>query len=88
MPESFRVVQVGFGTIGRPIAKAIAERENLDLVGVIDVNPDVVGKKISDIISLKSKSDVVVGNNICIVLETYFDKRCNIYQRGRCHDHS
>ena len=70
MPESFRVVQIGFGTIGRPIAKAIAERKNLDLVGVIDVAPEVVGKKISDMIALDTKCDVEVGNDI----QSVFDK--------------
>ncbi|UCE11531.1 MAG: dihydrodipicolinate reductase [Candidatus Thorarchaeota archaeon] len=64
MPEPFKVLQIGFGTIGGPIAKAIIERENLELMAVIDVNPDLHGKSVEEIMSIDSETSTVIHSSI------------------------
>jgi hypothetical protein len=64
MPEPFKVLQIGFGTIGGPIAKAIIERENLELVAVVDVNPDFHGKTVEDVMSFEADSSTVIHSSI------------------------
>ncbi|MHA1960267.1 MAG: NAD(P)H-dependent amine dehydrogenase family protein [Candidatus Thorarchaeota archaeon] len=64
MPEPFRVLQIGFGTIGGPIAKAIIERENLDLVAVVDVNPDLHGKSVEETMSMDTDSSTTIHSSI------------------------
>ena len=64
MPNPYRVIQIGLGTIGRPIAEAILMRENLALVAAVDANPEFQGKAVSDIIQSKYESGVVVTDNL------------------------
>jgi len=55
-----RVVIYGFGQIGRELAKACVKR-GFDVVGAIDVNPNLIGKRLSD---FGIKSDGFVSDKI------------------------
>lgn len=44
-----KVVQFGVGPLGRQIVRYIAEREGLDLVGVVDVDADLHGRPVGEI---------------------------------------
>ena len=48
MSKPFRVIQVGFGSLGRHIASAVLKRNNLELVAVVDANPDLKNKTIGE----------------------------------------
>lgn len=52
MSTPFKVIQFGFGSLGKSIAKAIIERENLHLAGLIDIDPKFIGKTVEDALSL------------------------------------
>jgi hypothetical protein len=54
MSKPFIVLQFGFGSIGKLIAEAIIKRDNIQLAGLIDINPEYTGKSIEEIISLSS----------------------------------
>jgi hypothetical protein len=60
MPESFKILQFGFGAIGRSIAEAIIKRKNLELVGVIDINPELSGKEVEQLISIDSDTITMI----------------------------
>jgi 2,4-diaminopentanoate dehydrogenase len=47
-----RVIQVGLGPLGRQIARYILEREGLELVGVVDVDPTLVGRDVGEVCGL------------------------------------
>ncbi len=64
VPEPFRVLQVGFGTIGRTIAQAIIERENLELVGLVDVDPNLQGQYVEEILGLDSKTRTPIQSSL------------------------
>jgi hypothetical protein len=56
MTKPFRVLQVGFGTIGRPIAETVIGRDNLQLVAVVDVDPDLHGKPVTEFLTKSADS--------------------------------
>lgn len=64
MPEPFRVLQVGFGTIGRTIAQYIIERKNLELVGLVDVDPNLQGKYVEEVLGLDSRARTMIQSSL------------------------
>ena len=71
MPKAqpFRVIQIGFGSLGRHIACSILKRENLELVSVIDANPELVNRPIKDLLQDDIDSDVTVTDDLKTVLK-------------------
>jgi hypothetical protein len=64
MPERFKILQFGFGAIGKRIAEAIIKRDNLILVGVIDVNPELLGKEVELLLSINSHSVTKIHSDL------------------------
>jgi 4-hydroxy-tetrahydrodipicolinate reductase len=64
MREPFRVFQIGFGTIGRTIAQAIIERKNLELVGLVDVDPNLQGQYVEEILGLDSRTHTMIQGSL------------------------
>lgn len=71
VPRPFRVLQVGFGTIGRTIARAIIERDNLELVGLVDVDVSLRGQYVEDILGLDSKTRTPIQSSLERAIESY-----------------
>ncbi|MHA1939767.1 MAG: NAD(P)H-dependent amine dehydrogenase family protein [Candidatus Thorarchaeota archaeon] len=69
MSKPFRVLQIGFGTIGRPIAETVIGRGNLDLVAVVDVDPALNGKSVTDFLSLSTGSSAKIYPTIDAAFE-------------------
>jgi 4-hydroxy-tetrahydrodipicolinate reductase len=80
--EKIRVIQYGLGPIGCATARLIVERDGLELVGGVDIDPAKVGKDLGDVIGLDSSLGIEVTGNIAgadadVVLHTtnsYFDQ--------------
>ena len=72
MPTSksipFRVIQIGFGSLGQHITRSILKRENLELVSVIDANPELVNRPIKELLGDEIDSDVTVTDDLKNVL--------------------
>ncbi|MHA2246571.1 MAG: NAD(P)H-dependent amine dehydrogenase family protein [Candidatus Hodarchaeales archaeon] len=64
MRTRFRVIQVGLGAMGRRIARLLIERENIDLIGVVDINPDLKDKKLNEILDLPNVSEIKIESNL------------------------
>lgn len=60
MPERYMTLLFGFGTIGRSIAEAIIKRDNLELAGVIDIDPELNGKQVELMLSIDSKTITMI----------------------------
>ncbi|MFX0167940.1 MAG: hypothetical protein ACFE89_01175 [Candidatus Hodarchaeota archaeon] len=69
MPVPFRVIQIGFGTLGKWIAKAIIERENLDLVAVVDIDPALQGKEVEELLKLDRKTSTKIRESLSKTLD-------------------
>jgi 2,4-diaminopentanoate dehydrogenase len=52
MTEEIRIVQYGLGPIGAAVARHIVERQGLELVGAVDIDPNKVGKDVGEVIGL------------------------------------
>jgi len=63
MKEKIKVIIYGLGVIGGNIAKAILEKEGIEITGVIDIDPQKVGKDIGEVLELSEKTGVIVSNN-------------------------
>lgn len=50
--KKIRVVQWGLGAMGQGVARIVAAKEGLELVGALDVRPDVVGKDIGEVLGI------------------------------------
>jgi len=68
MPKPFRVIQVGFGSLGRHIANAILHRDNLELVAVVDANPDLKNKTIGELVE-EVDSEIIITDDLKMVLK-------------------
>ena len=52
MSDVIRVIQYGLGPIGCATARLVHERENLELVGAVDIDPAKVGRDVGELIGL------------------------------------
>jgi hypothetical protein len=52
MAEKLHLIQYGLGPIGCRMARHVLERDGLELVGAVDVDPAKVGKDVGEVISL------------------------------------
>lgn len=58
-----KVVQYGLGKIGEEISKLVIDRSDFDLVGVIDIDEEIVGREIADVLELGHKLGLQVTDS-------------------------
>jgi 4-hydroxy-tetrahydrodipicolinate reductase len=64
------VVLMGLGAIGRGIARAALQKDELQIVAAIDLDPSRVGKKLSDVLDCPAP-DVIIGDDANGVLKKH-----------------
>jgi hypothetical protein len=62
------IIQIGIGALGQQVLQYLTDREGVSVVGVVDVNPELIGKDISEIVKTK-KSGVMVYKSIDEAIE-------------------
>jgi len=67
MAEPIRVIQYGLGAIGRAAARLAASRPGIQLVGAVDLNPQLVGKDLGDVLELGRKLNVPISDKPVIL---------------------
>jgi 4-hydroxy-tetrahydrodipicolinate reductase len=68
MKENIRVVIQGLGKIGGLIAKGIIQKPGLELVGGIDVSPEIMGKDLGEVIGIGKNLGMRTSDDIEAVL--------------------
>ncbi len=76
--KTIRVIQYGLGPIGQETAKIVLKKEGLELIGAVDINPELVGKDLGEILGenklgitiSKTLSDALNGKKADIALHT------------------
>lgn len=53
MSKKIRVVQFGLGPIGKAAARLVAGKECMQLVGGIDISPDLAGRELGEVLGLR-----------------------------------
>jgi hypothetical protein len=61
--KKYRVIIWGLGNVGRIAVRMCMEKESLELVGVIDIAPDKVGKDAGEVFGF-GKTGVIVSDNM------------------------
>lgn len=69
MVDPIRVIQYGLGPIGSAIARLIAAREGVDLVGGVDIDPAKVGHDVGEVIGLGRPLGFATSETLAAVLE-------------------
>ncbi len=69
--RNVRVAVWGFGAMGRGIAEMIAKKQGIEIVGVCDINPNIVGKDVYEILNIDrgDRPKVVVSNSMEEILK-------------------
>ena len=64
MTNGIRIVQYGLGPIGAAVARHIVERDGLELVGAVDIDPNKVGRDVGDVIGLGRTLGLAVAETL------------------------
>jgi len=78
IPVPFRVLQFGLGTMGRIITQTIMDRGNLELVGVVDVNPEYAGKSVEEVLGSGRKTSTSIFSSLESALHVLGDQPADI----------
>ncbi len=66
--KNVKVVSYGIGVIGRRLAIHLLTKEGVEIVGAVDINPEIVGKDLGEVIGQK-KIGVIIKRDADKVLE-------------------
>jgi 4-hydroxy-tetrahydrodipicolinate reductase len=66
---AIKIVQYGVGSIGQAIVKLALEKNDLKIVGAIDIDPTIVNKDLGEVISRK-KMRITISNDVKSVIST------------------
>jgi len=58
MHKPFEIIQVGLGPMGKIITSLLLKRQNILLRGVVDIDPQLVEKKLSDLVDINKDIDL------------------------------
>jgi 4-hydroxy-tetrahydrodipicolinate reductase len=61
--KKIRVAMWGFGAMGSGMVRLMLEKEGLEVVGVIDRRPEIVGQDIGDVLKLGKKTGIKVSGS-------------------------
>lgn len=68
MMEKFKVIQIGLGPMGKIIANLLLKRRNIDLIGVLDIDPDLLGKRLNKILEIEHENDITIESDLNLIL--------------------
>ncbi len=57
MPEATRIIQIGMGPLGRLMTPVIADKQSVEIIGAVDLDPKIAGKSLA---TLTSASDIQI----------------------------
>ena len=58
--DKIKVIIYGCGVMGRKIAQALLDKKSFEVVGAVDINPDLVGKDLGEILDIPKKFGVLI----------------------------
>jgi 4-hydroxy-tetrahydrodipicolinate reductase len=58
--QTINVIIYGCGVMGQGVARALPEKKSLKIVGAVDIDPELVGKDLADILETSQKSGITI----------------------------
>lgn len=71
MTEKIKAIQYGCGPVGCAVAKLANSRNNIELIGAVDVDPDKVGKDLGEVMGTGQPMGIIITNDINTILANY-----------------
>ena len=68
MTEKIKAIQFGCGHVGCAVAKLANKRQNIELIGAVDVDPAKVGKDLGEVMGTGQLTGIVITDNINEIL--------------------
>lgn len=65
--KTVKIVSYGIGVIGQRLAKYLLTKEGIEIVGAIDINPDILGKDLGEVLG-HEKIGVLISDDVDKVL--------------------
>jgi hypothetical protein len=60
LKEKIKVIIYGCGVMGCKVARALLDKESFEIVGAVDINPELVGKDLGDVLNINKKLDIEI----------------------------
>jgi hypothetical protein len=73
MGEKFNVIQVGFGPMGQLVTKLLLKRDNVNFIGIVDIDPAFEGKKLNEILGSSDLPDLSIVKELDPLLNDEVD---------------
>lgn len=68
MTETIKAIQYGCGPVGCAVARLANSRQNINLIGAVDVDPEKVGKDLSEVMGLDQPMGIIITDDINNIL--------------------
>ena len=68
MTEKIKAIQFGCGPVGCAVAKLASKRQNIELIGAVDVDPAKVGKDMGEVMGTGQLTGIVITDNLNEIL--------------------
>jgi len=68
MTEKIKAIQYGCGPVGCAVAKLANSRQNIELIGAVDVDPEKVGRDLGEIMGADQPIGVIVTDDVNNIL--------------------
>ena len=75
--ENVRVVSYGIGVIGRRLANHLLTKDGVEIVGAIDINPQIVGKDLGEVLGREKLGVVISSDADDVISKTKPDVVCH-----------
>lgn len=62
MTDRIKVIHYGLGPIGIETAKLVMTKESMEIVGAVDIAPEMVGKDLGRVLLLEKDLGIIIGN--------------------------
>ncbi len=63
-----KVIQIGIGALGKQVLQYAVERDGIEVIGAVDLNPDLAGKDIGELLD-KKPMGVTISSSIAEAIE-------------------
>jgi 4-hydroxy-tetrahydrodipicolinate reductase len=75
--KKVKIVSYGIGVIGRRLAKHLLTKEGIEIVGAIDINPNIVGKDLGEVLGQENIGVLISDDADKVLAETEADVVCH-----------